>query len=362
MKALRWLSCHLVLLIVALALILLWFIRDELADDYARLTGTSRPAVAAGPAETVQPAQPGVAKDIPQPPAQARAPAGGPPRGPAQGWYEPAPVESPAAVEPFQADDVPVDNRSGPEPVPGQPAQAVAEPDMTAPSSMEMPAGEPAAVPGQQAPTMMPPPEQQPAMEASTASRPQPAPVMPPSEGVSALDRMFPPEDYDPESGAVDSGDVTDHLLPGSGEALRSGYEDFGAASSPPSQVKRPAGPVEHSGAMPMGGAPLPGQGGGDYQSRLDKARGLLWEGALDRAGQEYEALVRQYPDMPEPVSELGNLLLQQNRAEEARRAYEKAIVILRRQQRDNEAIGLIQFISRYNRDLADSLYNKYWQ
>ena len=53
---------------------------------------------------------------------------------------------------------------------------------------------------------------------------------------------------------------------------------------------------------------------------------------------------------------------MQQDRIEAASQVYDAAIANFRRQQRDNEAIGLIRFISRYNPALADSLYNKYWQ
>ena len=174
---------------------------------------------------------------------------------------------------------------------------------------------------------------------------------------------MFPPDDYDPEAGKSKK-----HVSSSDMQEAGQGQPHFRNESAPAASVF-PQQSASHDMAAFDASAPVSGQqmkagqqSTGDFQAQLESARRYLWGGELDKARQVYEILQTDHPDNPEIASELGNLLMQQNRVQEAGQVYEAAIVNFRRLDRDNEAIGLIRFISRYNPTLADTLYNKNWQ
>lgn len=339
MTLLRWISCHLILTIIAVSGLVAWYYRDALAADYARLTGKefTAPVAEAGKAEAQQ--------------ETSAAPV-------------PAPVPAPSSS------GQPIESRA--EPIPGQPSVDVAEsPQGDLPGSQPLnPQGHPGAMPS----GMFPPPDKpgpafpEPGRDVVFPGQPQAAsqfaqPVdsriadsVPPEVPPRVPDNgsMFPPDDYDPETGKV-------------AETGQPGTSMMGGDAPQQEMPGAPAEPMFPGSVAAVDDSPIPPQSRGqqdqsEYEARLESARRLLWAGDLDNARHEYEGLMAADPSNPEVASELGNLLMQQDRVEEASQVYDAAIGNFRRQQRDNEAIGLIRFISRYNPALADSLYNKYWQ
>lgn len=354
MKIIRWISCHLILLIVLVSVAVGWYFRTDLASDYARLTGQTSGALASsgGIEETESQRQQSVSHEAPtsgisplDSPTARRAVPGA--------FQEQARTEHPEATPQSHIPD-----------------RQAANARSSMPTDSRAPSG-PAVVPDSQEETNTGPgassvfPGDEPLLQS--------APVMNGQETeLASTEAMYPPDDYDPEMEKSMAGANERGAQQGSTGPLP------GMAGSTPSVPEFPPhipgndmtpGDLEPSTRQQEA---LPGQpdfkatpqqaSAAGYQSQLESARRLFWGGDLDAARQEYEKLVMNYPDRPESASELGNLLMQQNLSEEAERAYDSAVANFRRLHRDDEAIGLIRFISRYNPSLADTLYNKYWQ
>lgn len=342
MTFLRWISCHLILTIVVVSGVVAWYYRDALATDYARLTGKEIATPVAVSNETV------AQQEIEAAPAPVPAPAPSMPSGQstdASPRVDPVPGQPSIDVVESQQVDIP-----GSQPADQQSQPDAIQPGMFPPPEMPGPAfpepGRDVVFPGQQqaASQFAPPVEKRVA-----DSAPLDAPPRAPDSG-----SMFPPDDYDPETVRVAAAEQPGAGMMGADAPLQ----------ERPDAIVEPRFPAA---VATVDDTPMPSQSRGQqdqsgYEARLETARRLLWAGDLDNARHEYEGLMAVDPSNPEVASELGNLLMQQDRVEKASQVYDAAIANFRRQQRDNEAIGLIRFISRYNPALADSLYNKYWQ
>ena len=338
MTILRWISCHLIITILVVSTAIAWFFKEDLSRDYARLTGNNTATMDAGADQHEQPSvQAQVAQQATQKATVTPPP---PPRSVDPVPGDPAPtVEATGMDVPVEQEQPPAAAASKfpPEAVPGVDSAAPA-PEATQPDMANYPMDT-----ARQAAVSSPPPMQQ--------------PVMPPAEvAVSAdgPDSMFPPDDYDPETG---------RMMSAPEPASQMNMASRGPDTQPdmPTMPRFPEPMADQQGSVVPGNA-IGSQDATDFDARLENARRLLWAGDLDNARHEYESLMASDPDNPEVASELGNLLMQQDRLDAASRVYDTAIGNFRRQSRDNEAIGLIRFISRYNPTLADSLYNKYWQ
>ena len=341
MTFLRWISCHLILTIVVVSGMVAWYYRDALAADYARLTGKEIATPVAVSNETV------AQQEIETAPAPVPAPAPSMPSGQstdASTRVDPVPGQPSIDVVESQQGDIP-----GSQPADQQSQSDAIQPGMFPPPEMPGPAfpepGRDVVFPGQQqaASQFAPPVENRVA-----DSDPLAVPPGKPDSG-----SMFPPDDYDPETGRVAAAEQ-----PGASMMGADPQQEMPGVSVEP-RFPAAVATVDDSQMPPQSRGK---QDQSSYEARLETARRLLWAGDLDNARHEYEGLMAADPANPEVASELGNLLMQQDRVEEASQVYDAAIANFRRQQRDNEAIGLIRFISRYNPALADSLYNKYWQ
>ena len=337
MNIIRWFSCHLIILIIVISAALGWFYRQELANDFARLTNTNavqaRQDVSANMAKPSRPVSPEdisrttpISEDVSSEAAQIQ---------PGDAWSSEAAM--PAAIQPGSEEPLPPATAT----VPGQ--------DQVSEYSGD--SGN--AVPGI-APEFP---------DDSDSLLEQAQPVMPPLATESDADSVFPPDDYDPELGKSIERSSSDGAM--RSEREQEGFRDDSAPASNMFPQQNTHNDYAASDTrIPVSGQVMrpASQSSDAFQAQLETARRLQWGGEIDKARQEYENLMLAQPDNPEVASELGNLLMQQNRIQEASRVYDSAIVNFRRLQRDNEAIGLIRFISRYNPTLADTLYNKYWQ
>jgi hypothetical protein len=219
-------------------------------------------------------------------------------------------------------------------------------------------------------------------------------------EGASE-DTGFPPLGYDPEApGAESSGELAerdgpmvsaDLSAPRSqdqpqypGDAELAGISGQSQPQVPVAESTVPPNPTTFAGypadplldsrtgqpTLAIAAQPGPASGGpataipssGDYRMRLEMARRQYWEGQLEQARDSYQQLVDDFPDRADAATELGNLLLQSGDESGATMAYGTAIPRLINLQRDDEAINLVRFISRYNPVVADALYKKHWQ
>jgi tetratricopeptide (TPR) repeat protein len=93
----------------------------------------------------------------------------------------------------------------------------------------------------------------------------------------------------------------------------------------------------------------------------LTEARRLYWDGQSRRARGVYEKLMFDFPKQPEAPAELGNLLMQSGNLDAAVWAYQNAIERYLNLQREQEAITLVDSISRIDPAIAESLQKKYW-
>jgi hypothetical protein len=351
MKIIRWISCHLILLIVLISVAVGWYFRAELASDYARMVGQAPGALASssGAEETERLRQ-------------------------QSGSHEAPTIDMSTRNGPGAVQEKVRTGRSNATPQSHFPVRQTANTTATTRPSMPTESQDPSSpadFPGTRDDTST-------AAGASTEF-PGDAPFQQPTPGANVqepeadpTEAMYPPDDYDPEMDKSTTG-----MMERSSQQGETGPFPGMVGSAPsvadfpswvpgndviPGDFEQPTRQTEVLPGQADSTAMRPQASAEDYQSQLESARRLYWGGDLDAARQEYEKLVMNYPDMPESASELGNLLMQQNLSEEAERAYDTAVANFRHQHRDDEAIGLIRFISRYNRTLADTLYNKYWQ
>jgi hypothetical protein len=277
MNIIRWISCHLIILIVVLSLAVAWYFRQDLASDFASLTNkdtanTQTAAVLAAPSHPksseqysrAAPSSDNVSSEVAQ-------------QQPVSGWSS-----QPAAAE------IPAQKRIAE--VPGDPASTIV--DSSAPAY----------------------PDDSVLMQA-------PVVTAPPSNRHES-GSMFPPDDYDPEAGKSKK-----HVFSSDMQEAGQGQPLLRSEPAPAASVfhQQSAG---HDMAAFDASAPASGQqrnagqqSTGDFQEQLESARRYLWGGELDKARQTYMILQTDHPDNPEIASELGNLLMQQNRVQEASQA-----------------------------------------
>jgi len=309
MRVIRWIACHSLLLIALLAIALLVIFRQALVADFQRLTGSGQPVAAvATPAKPARPVDTKAAKM--SDPGHTSGEIVGKP-------LSPGPAADPWAGVVAEA-------------TPGS-ESSVAALEQWPPVATEL--QEPAAdvFPPIDATTTEPTPEM-------ALAKPRPEAAAPGKIGAaSAASSLYPPDDYDPETTGSRVADS---------EAMQSLQQQADVTQdTASSEAARSTGPVDD-----------------DYLAALETARRSYWAGDLDAAAEQYAALAEAHPERPDAAQELGNLLLHQQDVDGAARAYGRAIPALRQMQRDEEAIRLIEVISRYNRKLADSLYNQNWR
>jgi tetratricopeptide (TPR) repeat protein len=301
MKAIRWLLCHLVAIILITAVVLLYSFRDELENDFDRMVGNTpkvssenkkeQPATAGS---TMQPAKP--AEESPSDRV---------------GNVEKAGIDE-AAADPAQQDESSPQN-------PWRVGQNTAQ-NPSDPWNRVLP---------------------EPVVEQQQDEQAKPE------------DSRFPPEDYDPETSGSQVRDIN---------AERQLVEAQIAGPARPMQQQ--PGEMDRMESAPASEAPAVDKVTGNnnqYASMLTEARRLYWDGQSRRARGVYEKLMFDFPKQPEAPAELGNLLMQSGNLDAAVWAYQNAIERYLNLQREQEAITLVDSISRIDPAIAESLQKKYW-
>ena len=88
----------------------------------------------------------------------------------------------------------------------------------------------------------------------------------------------------------------------------------------------------------------------------ISRARQAYWMGDEAAAIELYLSLIKRFPDAHEPYGELGNILLKQDRADEAFLQYERAIFVLRQSGDVENAEHLINSLERIDSERAGLL------
>ena len=357
MKIIRWISCHLIFLTVIISIAIAWYYRQELASDFASLTGKDTVSVVSTVVNAKQQQQQQQQQIKPEPPVPPHQNNGSSDK--LAGAEHIDSKETPATLQKHSQ------RGSARNPAPSvshQPGSTEQWPPAVIATPEKKYAPD---IPGSGVVVTETESDKSPAYP--DESRLEQGQRLSPGQPIVARsepDTMYPPDDYDPEVVDMLKDNTGGNGTPFAVQESANFSTDSGAAAAiyPPQLASNDNMPDRSE-------LPTPGQRMGveqpfsnNFQAQLETARRYQWGGEFDNARQEYESLMAANPDNPEIASELGNLLMQQNRIDDAGRVYDSAIVNFRRLQRDNEAIGLIRFISRYNPVLADTLYNKYWQ
>lgn len=299
MNILRWLLCHLLLVIVLLSLSLGYVFRDSLKADFNRMTGNK---VQLGGQQNVK-----------------TNPSASMPAAVAKGTSE-IKNNEPGRFElrqNSQAENDPLSNKQNTD---------VASENSSIAGTATDPWGQ--MLPSQ--------PGANKPVEAETNS----------ASTVRAS--IFPPDDYVPE----ENGSPPGH----SGSKFRSERSAKFATDSPANRdiVRSPgqAGKLNTNESSSKSIA---------YNAALTNVRKLYWDGKTGTAQKMYEKLMFEYPEYPEAAAELGNIFLQQGNRKAASWAYQNAIPRYLNLHREQEAINLMRFISQYDPAIAESLQKKYW-
>jgi TolA-binding protein len=124
-------------------------------------------------------------------------------------------------------------------------------------------------------------------------------------------------------------------------------------SGGPPTLGARDAyGPVYGAVQSPSAG---PAKSEDPDEASLNLARQAYWAGDLERAKQEYSALIRRLPDNPDLYGELGNLRYAQGDWEGAADSYYEAGTRLVKQGRTAQAVHLLSVVRGLSKDKAES-------
>ncbi len=88
----------------------------------------------------------------------------------------------------------------------------------------------------------------------------------------------------------------------------------------------------------------------------LIRARKAYWNNDYARAIDEYKRLIRQHPDNPDYLGELGNIYYTLNDDQHAAKLYYQAAMIFLQQNKRQRARSLIAPITAMNRELGERL------
>jgi hypothetical protein len=302
MKAIRWLLCHLVTIILIISVVLLYSFRDELENDFDRMVGNTPETSSEDKKQ-----QSAVGSNA---------------------------VQSAKPIEKRLSDSV--ENKE----------QLVVDEAVPDPGHQDKSSPQNPWRVGQNT-------EQNPS-DPWNRVLPESAAEQQKGELANAEDSRFPPEGYDPETSGSQARDINADRRPVA-EAQTAG----------------PATPTqEQSGGMDRKDSTSAGEvaavdkvtgSNNQYTSMLTEARRLYWDGQSRRAQGVYEKLMFDFPRQPEAPAELGNLLMQAGNLDAAVWAYQNAIQRYLNLQREQEAITLVDSISRIDPAIAESLQKKYW-
>ena len=165
----------------------------------------------------------------------------------------------------------------------------------------------------------------------------------------SAQGSNFPPDDYIPEENGSDSNPSASNV---------NSEEDALLSSSVSADDQNPALMQSRSELPAAENSSIKSS---DYLAALAEVRQLYWDGKTGAAQAAYETLMFDYPAQPEAAAELGNIFIQQGNRKAASWAYQNAIPRYLNLHREQEAINLMRFISQYDPAIAESLQKKYW-
>ncbi len=304
MKIFRWLLCHLLLIILIVALILLFVFRDVLKQDINRLFGkTSQPAgveIVGSKQSTINKGADPVVNDKTSQDSRKDQ------------TKQSTELNIPKAVS-AAVEDRQLSNTQSPRPVnknenqPTKADKAVSDPwDRVLPEDVDNVDNN----------------VQLPQVEGGKSEFAMP---------------IYPPENYDPEKNASESASLVNRSK----------------VNKSDSNILDPFNPTLQRDQ--------PASGSSEYYLMLEEARKLQWDGNTGQAQAAYEKLMFDFPEQPEAAAELGDIFLQQGNRKAASWAYQNAIPRYLKLHREQEAINLIRFVSQYDPAIAESLQKKYW-